>query len=269
MTTESRFAFGKNWQQFLEKHFSEDAVEAARNHFLDMLGIESLEGKRFVDIGSGSGIHSLVAHRLAAREVVSFDYDPQSVAATRQIWEYSGRPDNWTVVQGSILDQGFIDGLGMFDLVYSWGVLHHTGAMWDALRNVCAMVNPSGYIYIALYNKDRSKQGSHYWLKRKKFYVEHGPLIRRFLFYEYLWRKNIFPKICSLKNPFKFKTKRRGMSYFSDVIDWIGGYPYEFANAGEVFSLITEEFDMNLRNLRTPGGLNNNEFIFVRNGVLL
>ena len=76
----------------------------------------------------GICIHSLCFHKLGARRVVSIDVDRNSVEATRSLHASAGRPWNWEVHEGSILDERFIGGLGTFDTVYSWGVLHHTAA---------------------------------------------------------------------------------------------------------------------------------------------
>lgn len=130
-----RFAFGQNWSNFLRTLDDERILEAERS-LKQMLEVESLRDKRFVDVGSGSGLFSLAARRLGA-SVHSFDYDPQSVACTSELKRrfFPGDPQ-WTVEEGSVLDDDYLASLGRFDVVYSWGVLHHTGAMWKALENV-------------------------------------------------------------------------------------------------------------------------------------
>ena len=127
-----RFQFGANWWRFLGA-LNEERIATAEQSLKHMLGRTSLEGLKFVDVGCGSGLFSLAARRLGA-EVVSFDFDPQSVRCAEVLRsKFFAHDEKWTVREGSVLDAAFIDGLGRFDIVYSWGVLHHTGAMWDGV----------------------------------------------------------------------------------------------------------------------------------------
>jgi 2-polyprenyl-3-methyl-5-hydroxy-6-metoxy-1,4-benzoquinol methylase len=129
-----RFAFGDNWRTYLDT-VGEGRIALAEASLRELIGYERLDGLRFLDIGSGSGLFSLADRRLGAR-VHSFDYDGQSVAATAMLKaQYLPDDPGWTVERGSILDAAFLHNLRLFDVIYSWGVLHHTGAMMLAMRN--------------------------------------------------------------------------------------------------------------------------------------
>lgn len=136
-----RFEFGKNWGHFLNV-LNEERIRVAEDSLKEKLKVEDLSGKSFLDLGSGSGLFSLVARRLGAR-VHSCDFDPQSAACTRELRRrYFPDDPDWKVEEGNVLDREYIESLGRFDVVYSWGVLHHTGDMWRALGNTWLAVKP-------------------------------------------------------------------------------------------------------------------------------
>ena len=234
-----RFQFGSNWASFLRR-LDEERIKVAEQSLTEFLAPTTLKDKDFLDIGSGSGLFSLAARRLGAR-VASFDYDPQSVACTKEL-RRRYFPDNssWSVAQGSALDREYLAGLGQFDIVYSWGVLHHTGAMWRALANAKPLVKPGGLLFIAIYN-DFGKL-SRIWLKRKRRYNAMPRLLRPIyaigtwlpgelrLAASYIWSRRFREYLEELWH----YRSRRGMSRFHDVLDWIGGYPYEYARASEL-----------------------------------
>jgi 2-polyprenyl-6-hydroxyphenyl methylase/3-demethylubiquinone-9 3-methyltransferase len=230
-----RFAFGENWTRFLAD-LDEGRVAAAEASLRDMLGVTDLAGKTFLDIGSGSGLFSLAARRLGAR-VHSFDFDPKSVACTEELRRrYFPGDATWRVEQGSALDPDYVASLGKFDVVYSWGVLHHTGSMWLGFENAIGrVVAPGGKLFIAIYNDQGWK--SHVWWLIKAFYnVLPRPL--RWLFIKLLMGAihAVMLVKCSLRGrpmdairPIFDDARERGMSARHDVVDWVGGLPFEFA----------------------------------------
>jgi len=259
-----RFGFGANWADYINKNFSDERVEISMRHLLGFLKLDNLKGKSFLDIGCGSGLHSLAAWRSGAEQVVSFDYDQNSVATTKKLHELSGSPKNWIVMQGSVLDETFMDSLPKSDIVYSWGVLHHTGNMWKAIENAARCLHTSGIFYIALYSSDvYVDPPAEYWLKIKREYNFANPIKKILMEWGYAWRDSIRGCLINGKSPFAHMRAyklSRGMSYWHDVRDWLGGYPMEFAGNKE-----TEKFaknNLNLELIHIKAGEGNTEFLF-------
>ena len=140
-----RFNFGSNWKQYAST-IDEARLQVSENQLSEWLG-DDLAGNTFLDIGCGSGIHSLAAIKLGM-DVHSFDFDADSFECTQGLKEKFGIP-NWEIQQGSVLDKNFMDSIPKHDIVYSWGVLHHTGSMWEAIENSIAKVADNGRFFIA------------------------------------------------------------------------------------------------------------------------
>lgn len=236
-TEKITFSFGKNWESFL-KIADQEVFDMAREDIVNWLsGRIDLKGKRIIDIGSGSGLHSFVMHTMEPALLHSFDYDPHSVSATKSLWEKAGSPKSWKVEHGSVLDKKYLASLGTYDLVYSWGVLHHTGSMWEAIKNASEMVNREGMFFISIYQGVKTYE---YDLFIKKKYNRVNALWKRWM----EWRLFIFPtmkdRLKAGKNPFGWNHKRgRGMNIYHDLKDWLGGLPYEVASDEQIISFIT------------------------------
>jgi len=262
-----RFEFGQNWSQFLAA-VDDERIQQAVQSLKEMLEVDSLAGKTFLDIGSGSGLFSLAARRLGAR-VHSFDFDPKSVACTRQLKKtYFDGDDSWKIEEGSALDGEYVKSLGQFDVVYSWGVLHHTGDLWTAMENAQARVAPGGKFFIALYNDTGSQSARWFWIK--KTYCGLPEIL-----------KTPFAVLVTIPGEVKLMAKsvltlsprtytdswtmyrrNRGMTKWRDIIDWVGGYPYEVSTPDEVFEFCKARgFQLTKLNCGRVG-LGCNQFVF-------
>lgn len=268
VTRGERFQFGANWARFL-RHLDENRIRSAEDSLRTMLGVNSLEGKRFLDVGSGSGLFSLAARRMGAT-VRSFDYDPDSVACTAELRRrYFNDDPGWTVEEGSVLDEAFMESLGQHDVVYSWGVLHHTGKMWEALDQAQRRVAPGGLLFIAIYNDmgDESEK----WVRIKRAYCRLPTALRpafavaAMLPYEV---KDVARAVLDgepqryLHSWTRYRGNR-GMSRWRDIIDWVGGYPYEYASTSALIDFHRER-GFSVVRAEPTGGLGCNELVLIR-----
>ena len=262
---ELRFAFGRNWRSFLTT-LDDHRIDEARRRLCESLGRDNLRGIRALDIGSGSGLSSLVMHQLGA-EVVAFDYDTDSVACTEELRRrYAPDTANWQIMQGSALDPAFMAELGQFDLVYSWGVLHHTGSMWPAIELAAARVAPQGTLLLALYN-DQGRR-SRAWRAIKRLYCSSTPgrWLVSSIFYPLFAAYALWQDLRHFRMPgthAREYAQKRGMSLFHDWRDWLGGYPFEVAKPADVMRKLTTG-GFALQHQTLTRGLGCNEFVFIK-----
>lgn len=263
----NHFSFGKNWQDFLQ-HVDASRIEEAERSLIEFLGgQEAIAGKTFIDIGCGSGLFSLAAVRLGAKRVVSIDVDEFSLACAKHLSETIGQPKNWEIRKGSALDPTLSKQLGIFDIVYSWGVLHHSGDMYQALRNVIPLCGVSGRLYIAIYNENhRLLEGtSSFWVSFKRWYNQRSLPIKRFadaIYTTYYVIGLLFNWI----NPIRYINhyrSLRGMSFMTDIRDWLGGYPYEYASVEKIVTSFKEQ-GFECTKINPARSIGCNEFLFTK-----
>ena len=256
-----RFAFGANWRRFIDT-VDDAKVQIATDSLVRALGSPDLGGRTFLDVGCGSGLFSLAANNLGA-EVRSFDFDPESVAVTAELRARFAPGASWPIEQGSILDEDYVAGLGRYDIVYSWGVLHHTGDLWRAMERAAGLVNPGGLLFVSIYNDQGPS--SRLWARVKRRYNTSGRIGRAIIILfsaGYIWRwwpvKRLITGIRGGRPP-----TARGMSVRHDMVDWVGGYPFEVAKPEKVFDFLRDR-GFELRHLKTcAGSLGCNEYVFV------
>lgn len=259
------FRFGRNWQRYVGTYLDPDRERIAAESLRDLIG--DLRGKTFLDIGCGSGLFSLCAHRAGARQVVSIDVDPDAVAATRELWSRAGGPETWTVLHRSILDPQAVAELAPAQVVYSWGVLHHTGDMYTAIRNAAGLVERGGLFAIAIYNRvSDGPLTSERWLRIKRAYnrAPRPTQLAMEAAYTVYWSLVVLRSGESPLRAAREYRRSRGMALRTDLVDWLGGYPYEFATAEETVGFCERECGLSkLRVLPVPArGTGNNQFVF-------
>ena len=265
----TRFGFGANWLRF-SAQITEERIQEAQRSLREMLATDTMRGKRFLDIGCGSGLFSLAARRLGA-EVYSFDFDPLSVKCTEEVRRsYSPGDAQWQVHRGSVLDPAFMSTLGVYDVVYSWGVLHHTGEMWSALDQACARVNAGGALFVAIYNDQGIR--SRWWTQVKKTYNRLPRLLQvpyLMLFSAALETGAVGVAVLRgdpgrLVDRWTKYQSVRGMSRWHDLVDWIGGFPFEVASPERVFDFCSSRGFVLKRLITCGGRMGCNEFVFER-----
>ena len=276
MSNKDRFEFGENWARFLST-LDDKRVAVAKQSLQDLIQVNDFSQLRFLDAGSGSGLFSLAASQLGA-DVTSFDLDQNSVACTRQLKErFCPDSTSWNVLFGSLADRDFLNTLGRFDVVYCWGVVHHTGEMWNCIENLLPLVKPGGRIVLAIYNDEAYI--SRIWQGIKRTYQKLPKIIRPIYIAaigSVAFFKRLFVtvlacclRLITLKNPlipvlnWARETNSRGMHGWYDLVDWVGGWPFEVAKPEAVFRFMRDR-GFALQDLSTSGGHGCNEFVFIR-----
>ncbi len=235
----SHFEFGSNWQK-LVPHLDEARLSDSVSDIQKFLGVSQLNGLSFLDVGCGSGLSSLAAFRLGASPILSVDIDPKNLQNAMSLRKKFGadQVESWQIKPASIVNQNDVLTLPPADVVYSWGVLHHTGSMWQGIENCANLVRPSGYLYLMLYT---DAVLAPLWKKIKRLYTRSGPIVQSALRGAFATML-VSGMILKAKNPFRvikdYSKKNRGMSWYIDVTDWIGGYPFEYASPDQVISFL-------------------------------
>lgn len=253
------FDFGENWGDYSEDVLTSEKLEQARSSLKRLFGDNGLMGRKILDVGSGSGIFSIAALQLGAKRVVGIDINQKCIhVGQNNAIKFLGKdkeisPEFYTI---SVLDETSMSKLGVFDIVYAWGSLHHTGEMNNAIANVLKNVEKGGTLCLAIYNKHFT---SPIWRIIKSLYILSPNWLKK------VWICGFYPIIyiakylTTFENPLK---KQRGMSFYYDVVDWIGGYPYEYACEKEILDFVVPKGFKHVKTFHADLPIGNNEFIF-------
>ncbi len=258
-TNETRFRFGQNWRNYALNALDEAQLEQSQQALETLLGTADLAGKSFVDIGCGSGLQTASAARMGAQPIHAVDIDEDSVEVTGQtVRRFAPSASQITVQTASILSDADLTAMPTADVVYSWGVLHHTGDMWQAIRNAATKVSADGTFVIAIYNKHITSPA---WRAIKWTYNKLPSVGQRLMYYVF-WGVIFVAKFAvTRRNPLE---KERGMNFNYDVWDWIGGYPYEYASVDEITTFVEALGFETVRVVPAEVGTGCNEFVFQR-----
>ncbi|WP_029583539.1 bifunctional 2-polyprenyl-6-hydroxyphenol methylase/3-demethylubiquinol 3-O-methyltransferase UbiG [Bradyrhizobium sp. URHD0069] len=262
---ETHFEFGENWKNY-SKTIDQKRIDSA------VVGVKKLfphglAGKTFLDIGCGSGLHTLAALLLGAASVTAVDIDENSVSTTQALLTKHAPNPNWTAKIASIFDAS-PDMLGKFDVVYSWGVLHHTGDMWGAIERAADLVKPGGQFAIAIYSTTSCDS---MWKAEKKFYSR-APRPVQWSIRQVYMAAFLAAKTLLGGNPISYVrhySEVRGMNFSHDAHDWLGGYPYETGTPEELLERVSALGFKEVRSFRLPAttglfGAGCNEFVFAK-----
>jgi 2-polyprenyl-6-hydroxyphenyl methylase/3-demethylubiquinone-9 3-methyltransferase len=253
-----RFDFGSNWQAFSDRLIDAQRLAVAVRSLRSLLQKDTLNGASFLDVGCGSGLFSIAAHQLGASRVTGIDINPRCIAVAKQNRDrlIAGAPIIFQ--EASALCPQGLEKLGLFDVVYAWGALHHTGAMWDAIGNVAARVNTDGTFVVAIYNKHFT---SSLWKAIKWLYNQLPKVAQRFMIILFTAIIYVAKFLVTWRNPLN---KDRGMDFRVDVIDWVGGFPYEYATPDEVEKFVCNQGFFLRRYVAAQVPTGCNEFVFIK-----
>jgi ubiquinone/menaquinone biosynthesis C-methylase UbiE len=123
-------------------------ADARGRSFGRYVDFDGLSGKDVLEVGCGSGIAAQMLAEAGAN-LTAVDLTPWAVATTRRRLNAFGL--DGTVQEADGEDLPFED--TSFDLVFSWGVIHHSSDMDQALRELVRVLRAGGQIVLMVYNR--------------------------------------------------------------------------------------------------------------------
>jgi 2-polyprenyl-3-methyl-5-hydroxy-6-metoxy-1,4-benzoquinol methylase len=245
----AHFAFGENWASYAGL-IDERRIKEAKDGLVRLLGEGTLAGKSFLDLGCGSGLHAVAAAQLGASHVVALDIDPAAVATARAVLHRHTPDASFEVRELSVFDLA-PERFRRFAVVYSWGVLHHTGAMREAIERAARLVEPGGLFAFALYHRTRMCR---LWTVEKRWYSHASPRAQTLARKTHIALLRLAFRLTGRDFPSYVANYKsmRGMDFAHDIHDWLGGYPYESIAAPEVETMMQRLGFEHVRSFTSP-----------------
>jgi len=146
------------WQGFDTSDLTDESFRLLTDRLPKDIIEENIVGKNVLDMGCGSGRHSIALAKVGAGRVTGIDLQRKSFAAAKQWCK-----DNNLSVQ---FEEGNVHRLrfdnGAFDFVFCNGVLHHTSSIEKGLQELSRVLKKSGKAFLYLY-----ASGGAFWTTRR------------------------------------------------------------------------------------------------------
>ncbi len=154
--TEATFSF--QWDQMQEgeamlsdKWFKENILTIITEREI-LMKKEWFRGKDVIDCGCGGGRWSYGLAKMGAN-ITAVDINESALMATKGVLEEFDVKKDFVLTPLEQLKSAIPDGR-KYDLVWSWGVLHHCFSFNESFRQAMSFVKEGGFIYLYLYGRE-------------------------------------------------------------------------------------------------------------------
>ncbi|MFQ6107920.1 MAG: class I SAM-dependent methyltransferase [Candidatus Aminicenantales bacterium] len=132
------------WQNYTPEY------AASKKHWALFFDPEEVLNKSVLDAGCGTGVFSIIFARMGALSVVGIDISKRSLERAQRQADQLGL-QNATFQKVNMLRLPFTD--ACFDIVWSWGSVHHTADPFGCLAELIRVLKPGGSLLVAVYRR--------------------------------------------------------------------------------------------------------------------
>ena len=136
------------FEEIDRRFFSASVVPSGRRPFDGLIPFETLKNANVLEIGVGMGSHAQLLAG-ASRRFVGIDLTTQATVATRRRFSLFGLPGEILQMNGELL--AFSD--HTFDVIWTWGVIHHSANTRAVLAEMRRVLKPSGRAFVMVYHR--------------------------------------------------------------------------------------------------------------------